>query len=333
MKSSRASRATPTFFSRVELHRLGAQEPVFPRRDAGGHAAAQDLVVVGAGEGDLLGVAPRAHLPDDEAGAGEVAGLVAALEEELRSRHVVVALAQHDVALAVHLLALEVVGEPVGQHRLPSCAKLDAAARLHALARALDAVGAQEQRTLVDALAGGACCRARPGGAGAAPARRRAPWPRGRPAARARATSGARAPHPGRRRSRRATRRARRPPHTTAGTSGTGGEASRRPFARIRSHSSLPVVAGRIGAGIRTPGTPATVVAGRSRAARDRACAPSHDRTPRRRRRRAPRRPRRLGRHRDRHARVRLRAGVGGRELPALLPHHPRGGRARASAR
>ena len=130
----------------VDLDRLAAQEPVLARRDARRHAGLQDVVAVGADEGEAIGIAAHTDLAHREARVLEIAGLGVALVPHLRAGDPVVALPQRHVALAVDLLRGEVVGEPVGEHGLAPRSQLDAAARLDAGRRALEPIGAQEDR-------------------------------------------------------------------------------------------------------------------------------------------------------------------------------------------
>ena len=82
----------------------------------------------------------------------EHAGLAVALERQLGPADEVVALPQQHVAAPADLLRVEVVGEEVGEHGLATRAQLHGALGFDARLRALEAIGAQEQRALVGAI-------------------------------------------------------------------------------------------------------------------------------------------------------------------------------------
>ncbi len=146
----------------VDLELVAAQVPVGVRRDARRVARVARLVLVGPGEADLGRVAARVGLLDEEARLAKEADLGVALVLELRAGDPVEAAAQHHVAVAVDRLRVDVVGEPIGEHRLAPRAQLHVPFRRDPPAVAFETVGAQEQRAARFRLAAGE----RPGAAG-----------------------------------------------------------------------------------------------------------------------------------------------------------------------
>ena len=110
--------------------------------------------MIGAVEEDLPRAAARRILADAEFRCGEEADFGVALEFRFRPGDHVDAAADGHIALAPHLVGLDVVAQPVGEYGLTAGPQLDRAGCLDPfLADSIEAVGAQK-----DCLALGRHC-------------------------------------------------------------------------------------------------------------------------------------------------------------------------------
>jgi hypothetical protein len=134
----------------VDLELVHPDVPVLARRHARRVARLAHLVLVGAEEADLGGVAAPAVLGDVEARRLERPGVVVAAKSRFGAGDPVRAAAQQHVALAPDLVGRHVVAQPVGQYGLVAAAQLDLARRLDVLlGNAADRVGAHEHGAAV----------------------------------------------------------------------------------------------------------------------------------------------------------------------------------------